>query len=70
MFHGYFLDVLIKCTRKMFLLSPEPQKPMQGCHHGFVREEKRLSATYALDCKLDLDKCSLEVQKTLNGHWG
>jgi len=49
-FHDYFLDVLIKCTRKMFLFSPHTWKPKQGCHHGFARDENRLSTTYALDC--------------------
>jgi len=44
-FRDYFLDVLIACTRKMFPLTPQPWTPKQGCHHGFSRNENRLSTT-------------------------
>jgi len=48
--HDYFLDVLIKCIRKIFLLTPQPWKPTGVPLTQFCADEYPVSTNYALDC--------------------
>ena len=52
-FQDYFLDVLMKCGRKKFLVSPQSWSPKQCCHHSFARDENSQSTTYVLDSTLN-----------------